>query len=209
VTKRIYSRLLSFLTVSLLAFALPALAADEAAVGSAAPNFTLTDSNGQQHSLSDFEGKYVVLEWLNHDCPFVVKHYETGNMQMLQRTVTEDGGVWLSIISSAPGKQGYLTSEEANKLSEEKNAAHTGLLFDPEGTVGKMYGAKTTPHMYIINPEGELIYAGAIDDKPSTRKSDVEGAHNYVMAALTQAKAGEEITNPTTTAYGCSVKYAS
>jgi len=198
----------SITLISILLFLFAPIAfAQDAKVGSEAPSFTLTDTNGTEHSLSDFRGKFVVLEWLNHDCPFVVKHYESGNMQKLQREHAENDGVWLSVVSSVPGKQGYVTPEEGNKLAEEKNAAPAGILLDTEGSVGKMYGAKTTPHMYVIDPEGKLIYAGAIDDKPTTNLSDVEGAHNYVMAAISQAKAGQEVVNPTTVAYGCSVKY--
>jgi peroxiredoxin len=194
-----------FLFVNLLTT--PVSADSNIAVGETAPEFTLTDTNGETHSLSDFRGNYVILEWLNHDCPFVVKHYDTGNMQAMQRQTTEEGMTWLTINSSAPGKQGYTSPEKANQLAEKKEAAPTAILLDPEGNVGRMYDAKVTPHMYVINPEGVLIYDGAIDDKPSTRKADVEGAHNYVMAALNQARAGEEVSTPSTTPYGCTVKY--
>ena len=176
-------------------------------VGEAAPDFTLSDFNGQTRSLSEFGGKLIVLEWLNHDCPFVKKHYRSGNMQRLQRTYTDQGVVWLSINSSAPRKQGHLTPEKARRLTEEKGAAPTTVLLDPEGKVGRRYGAKTTPHMFIIDRQGLLIYAGAIDDSPSTDPADVATATNYVQAAFDEALAGKSISVPATASYGCSVKY--
>ena len=185
-----------------------AAAADGVAVGEEAPNFTLTDVEEQARSLSEFEGRFVVLEWLNHDCPFVRKHYGSGNMQQLQRTYTARGVVWLSINSSAPGKQGHLTAQEGRRLTREKDAVPTAVLLDPSGTVGQRYGAKTTPQLFIINPDGIVIYTGAIDDKPSTRPADLAGATNYVQAALEEALAGRPISTPSTTSYGCSVKYA-
>lgn len=185
----------------------PRLAVADAIVGQAAPAFTLTDTNGEQHSLADLKGKYVVLEWINHDCPFVKKHYGSGNMQKLQKKYTEKGVVWLSINSSAPGKQGNFPPEKANELTKEKNASPTAVLLDPDGTVGKEYGAKTTPHMYVIDPQGMLIYAGGIDDKPSTEASDIPTARNHVDQALTEALAGKPITVASSTPYGCSVKY--
>lgn len=178
--------------------------------GQEAPDFTLTDTNGQAHSLSDFSGQYVVLEWINHECPFVVRHYQSGNMQALQREVTGMGGIWLSINSSNVGKQGYTSAEEANALTERLNAAPTAVLFDTDGTVGRMYDARTTPHMYIISPEGILIYQGAIDDRRSgqlMREGEVDEINNYVRAALQAHIAGEEIEHHTTRAYGCTVKY--
>lgn len=174
---------------------------------SMAPEFTLTDSNGQSHSLSEFKGKYVVLEWVNYDCPFVKKHYTPGNMQGLQKNLTEEGAVWLSINSSAEGNQGAYSADEVNQIMENSGAMPTAYLFDTDGTVGKMYGAKTTPHMYVINPEGVLIYQGAIDSIPSFDSADIKAADNYVMKALSQAKAGETVSSPTTQPYGCSVKY--
>lgn len=175
--------------------------------GEVAPEFTLTDSKGVTHNLSDFRGKYVVLEWVNHGCPFVVKFYSAGKMQELQGKAAEDGVVWLSICSSAEGKQGFMTPAEWNAKIEETGTAAAAVLIDAEGKVGKLYGAKTTPHMYVIDPEGSLIYQGAIDSVRSTDSADIEGAENYVMAALAQHKAGEKITTPQTQAYGCSVKY--
>jgi len=176
-------------------------------VGQPAPEFTLKDSNGQSHNLSDFKGKFVVLEWLNHGCPFVQKHYNGGNMQGLQKEYTGKDVVWLSIVSSAPGKQGHMSPEETNKTKAEKNSAATAVLIDEEGTVGKLYDAKVTPELFVINPEGTLIYAGAIDDKKSVDAADVAGAKNYVKQALDEALAGNPVSEPTTEAYGCSVKY--
>lgn len=174
-----------------------------------APNFNLTDSKGNTVSLSDYQGKYVVLEWTNHLCPYVKKHYESDNMQALQRKYTEKDVVWLSIISSAPGKQGYVDSSEAEALTASRNAAPTHVLFDPEGDVGKMYGAKTTPHMYIIDPKGELRYAGGIDSIKSARQSDIPKAVNYVDESLTSLLNGDGVKKKLTPPYGCSVKYKS
>lgn len=179
----------------------------QVANGAAAPEFTLKDSKGQTHSLSDFKGKYVILEWVNHGCPFVKKHYDTGNMQDLQKKYTDKGMVWLTICSSAPGKQGHQTPEQWEKTYTAKKKASTAILLDEDGKVGKAYGAKVTPHMYIINPEGELIYQGAIDDDRSANKDKARTANNYVKAALKAAQAGEPIPNANNNPYGCSVKY--
>lgn len=176
--------------------------------GQPAPDFTLTDSNGQSHKLSDFKGKLVVLEWLNHGCPFVKKHYGSGNMQQLQKEFTGKGVVWLSIVSSAPGKQGHMSPEETNKAKEESGSAATAVLIDEDGTVGRLYEAKTTPHMFIVGPEGTLIYSGAIDSVSSPDPADVVGAKNYVKQALEEALAGKPVSEPSTKAYGCGVKYA-
>lgn len=176
-------------------------------VGEAAPDFTVVDSNGNMHTLSDYLGQRVILEWTNHDCPYVRKHYNSGNMQSLQEEATADGTVWLSVISSAPGLQGYVSDEEANNLTASRGAQPTAVLLDPEGTVGRLYDARTTPHMYVIDEEGVLRYMGAIDDQPTTRASSVEIANNYVLAALANMDAGEAVALPETTAYGCSVKY--
>jgi peroxiredoxin len=192
-------------TLALLVAAGTAVAAPS--VGQPAPEFTLTDSNGQSHNLSDFKGKFVVLEWLNHGCPFVQKHYDGGNMQGLQKEYTGKDVVWLSIVSSAPGKQGNMSPEETNKTKEEKGSAATAILIDEDGTVGKLYDAKVTPELFVINPEGNLIYAGAIDDKKSVDAADVAGARNYVKQALDEAMAGKPVSTPQTEAYGCSVKY--
>jgi peroxiredoxin len=179
----------------------------EAEIGKSAPDFTLPDSSGKSHSLSDYEGKIVVLEWLNHGCPFVKKHYNSGNMQALQKAYTEKGVIWFSIISSAPGKQGYCTPEQASEITKEKNAAPTAVLLDPEGSVGRLYGAKTTPHMFIISKEGKLVYNGGIDDIRSTDVEDVAKAKNYVQEALDELLAGKEVPDKTSQPYGCSVKY--
>lgn len=184
------------------------VSAADPSVGKPAPDFSLSDTNGKVQKLSDYKGKYVVLEWLNHGCPFVKKHYESGNMQALQKEWTAKDVVWLSINSSAPGEQGNYPPEEANKLTMEKGAAPTALLLDPEGKVGKSYGAKTTPHMYVINPGGVLIYKGAIDSIESTDQADIPKAKNYVSAALSEAMTGKKtLTTSSTKPYGCSVKY--
>ena len=175
--------------------------------GEAAPEFSAVDSNGQTHKLSDYRGKFVVLEWTNSGCPFTRKHYSSGNMQNLQKQWTSKGVVWLTVLSSAPGKEGYMTAEQENAYLKEKGAAPTAALMDPNGELGHLYGAKATPHMYVVDPKGKLIYAGAIDDKPSTDKSDIQGARNYVSAALTEAMSGKPVTTTSTEAYGCSVKY--
>ncbi|MCB1323279.1 MAG: thioredoxin family protein [Leptospiraceae bacterium] len=175
--------------------------------GQPAPAFTLPDTNGNQISLSDYRGQFVVLEWVNYDCPYVRKHYDSGNMQALQRKFTEAGVTWLSINSSAPGKQGNFTPEQVNDLIQSKDAAPSAYLMDPAGEVGRNYGAKATPHMFVINPEGVIIYQGAIDDKPTTDTDDIAGARNYVDEALTLAMQGQPVEVNGTSAYGCSVKY--
>lgn len=178
-------------------------------VGAPAPAFTATDSNGVTHSLADFRGKTVVLEWTNHDCPFVIKHYATDNMQALQRAATATGVVWLAVISSAPGEQGHVSGAEANRIAAERKAAPTAILLDPDGTVGRAYAARTTPHMYIIDAAGTLVYMGGIDDRPTADKADVPGATNFVRAALDDIAAGRPVATPTSRPYGCSVKYKS
>ena len=179
-----------------------------ARVGEAAPGFSLGATNGKPVSLADQRGKIVVLEWTNHECPYVRKHYESGNMQSLQKEAVGQGVVWLTVISSAPGTQGHVSTKEAEDLTATRKAGPTAVLFDPAGTVGKAYGATNTPHMYVIDKVGTLIYAGAIDDRPTSRKSDVPGAHNYVRAALQSVAAGQPVKTPVTRAYGCTVKYA-
>jgi peroxiredoxin len=181
----------------------------ETEVGKAAPNFSLPDTNGKTHTLSDLKGKYIVLEWYQPDCPFVGKHYKSGNMQSLQREFTARGVTWLSIDSSAPGEQGNYPADELNKISAQVGAARTALLLDPAGKVGRLYGAKTTPDMYIIDPKGILVYKGAIDNKRSTDLADVKTATNYVKVALDAVMAGKTVPTATTQPYGCSVKYAS
>jgi peroxiredoxin len=184
-----------------------AVAADPASVGAPAPAFTLADAAGKTRSLAEFRGRYVVLEWVNFGCPFVRKHYDSGNMQDLQRSYTSRGVVWLSICSSAPGKQGFFEGKELReRIAGEKSSA-TAYLVDMEGKIGQAYGAKTTPHMYIINPEGTLIYAGGIDDKASTNKEDLKTAVNYVREALNAALDGKPVKITNSRPYGCSVKY--
>jgi peroxiredoxin len=183
-------------------------AAVQPKVGAPAPPFTAPATSGTSQSLADLRGKIVVLEWTNHDCPYVRKHYESGNMQALQREATGQGVVWLSIVSSAPGTQGYVTPPQADELTASRKAAPTAVLLDPQGTVGKLYGATNTPHMYVIDKAGTLAYAGALDDRPTTRRADIQGANNYVRAALQSVMSGEPVKTPVTRAYGCTVKYA-
>ncbi len=173
-----------------------------------APAFTLTDTKGQSHSLSDFAGKWVVLEWTNHGCPYVKKHYNSGNMQSLQEKYTDSGVVWLSICSSAPGKQGHMDNAGWQAAIADKGIKATAVLIDEDGAVGKRYGATTTPHMFVINPDGDLVYRGAIDSVRSTDAADIEQADNYVAAVLDAGMAGEELPYESTKPYGCSVKYA-
>lgn len=179
----------------------------ETEVGKPAPDFALKDTSGTEYKLSDLKGKYVVLEWVNYGCPFVKKHYDSQNMQKLQKEAAGKGVVWLSICSSGPGKQGNFPPAEAAKQSEAYGAAAKAYLIDEEGTVGKLYGAKTTPDMFVINPEGVLIYKGAIDDQPSPDTATIDGAKNYVELALNEASAGKPVSTPSTKPYGCSVKY--
>lgn len=178
-----------------------------AKVGEKAPSFTATDSNGKTHSLADYKGKFVVLEWHNKDCPFVKKHYDSKNMQGLQKDYTAKGVVWLTVISSKKNSQGYLTNDEANKYFQEQEMASNAFLIDEKGVIGKAYGAKVTPHMYVINPEGTLLYAGAIDDNSSSDASVIATSKNYVKAALDESMAGKKVSVATSKAYGCGVKY--
>lgn len=177
--------------------------------GKPAPDFTLKTAgttNGEV-KLSDFKGKVVVLEWLNHGCPFVRKHYDSGNMQNLQSKYVGKNVIWWSVISSAPGKQGHVTSDEARQDMVKNKSAATNVLLDPTGKVGKLYEAKTTPHMYIIGKDGTLVYQGAIDDKPDTDKNSIATAKNYVAEALDLTLADKKVTHATTKSYGCAVKY--
>jgi peroxiredoxin len=196
-------------TIAAVAAALAMSAAADAApvVGKPAPQFTVTDSNGKSHSLSDYRGKTVVLEWTNDGCPYVKKHYGAGNMQKLQAEVAAAGGVWLSIISSAPGKQGYVKGAQANQLTASRNAKPTAVLLDPAGAIGRAYEAQTTPHMFVVDPKGTLRYMGAIDDQPSTDASTVATARNYVREAFKAVAAGGTVAETATDPYGCSVKY--
>ena len=176
-------------------------------VGKPAPSFALVDTHGNSRQLSDFVGKVVVLEWTNHQCPFVRKHYGANNMQRLQKQYTDKGIIWLSIISSAPGKQGYVEADRANELTTSRGAHPTAVLLDPNGNVGRAYGARTTPHMYIIDADGVLVSMGAIDSIRSANQADIEQAVNYVALGLDEVLAGQPVSNPVTRPYGCSVKY--
>jgi peroxiredoxin len=193
------------------AFALTGLtgrAADSAAVGQAAPNFKLEGADGKSHSLSSYAGKYVVLEWTNPQCPFVKKFYGSNTMQNLQKEETAKGVAWVRINSGAPGHEGSQTPGELASYIKENHVAATASLLDPTGKVGHMYGARNTPQMFVIDPKGTLIYAGGIDNKPSTDPGDISSATNYVTAALSEAMAGKPVTVATAPPYGCSVKYA-
>lgn len=183
----------------------PALA--DAVPGKEAPGFTATDSNGKTVNLADFRGRTVVLEWTNDGCPYVGKHYKSGNMQKLQKEAADQGVVWLSVISSAKGEQGYVDGAGANKLTVDRKAVPAAVLLDPTGAIGRAYGAKTTPHMYVVDKEGKLVYNGAIDDKPTSNLADVGPARNYVREALAAVKDGKSVATAATRAYGCSVKY--
>jgi peroxiredoxin len=176
-------------------------------VGEPAPDFTGTDTRGTSQTLSDYRGKTVILEWTNHDCPYVRKHYNSGNMQQQQQDAAGQGAVWLSIISSAPGKQGHVTAAEADALTAQRNAAPSAVILDESGDIGRLYGARTTPHMYIIDAEGKLVYMGGIDSIPSSNPADIEKAVQYVPAALAQMAEGQAIVSSVTRPYGCSVKY--
>ncbi|MGQ0741529.1 MAG: thioredoxin family protein [Alphaproteobacteria bacterium] len=198
--------LLSCASAAMLAFGASAFAAT---TGAPAPQFTGTDSNGATHSLGDYKGKTVILEWTNAECPYVKKHYGTKNMQSLQTDTSEDGIVWLTVNSQAPGKQGYVTPEEQNQITKQAGAHPTAVLLDPDGKIGEAYSAKTTPHMYVIDASQTLVYQGAIDDKPTADWDSVKGAKNYVRQALSEMKAGKPVSQAETTAYGCAVKYGS
>jgi len=183
--------------------------ADIPPVGTAAPEFSAPDTNGKAQSLSEYKGKYVVLEWFNPECPFVKKHYGSDNMQKLQNEFTSKGVVWLTIDSNAPCTEGNLDADGAKKVMASWKTKQTALLLDPESKIAKLYGAKNTPNMVIINPEGKIIYEGAIDSKASPNPADIPSSTNYVKAALEESLAGKPVSNPTTKPYGCSVKYKS
>ena len=186
----------------------PVSAAAQAVVGSLAPQFTATDSRGQTQTLNEYRGKYVVLEWHNQGCPYTRKHYVSGNMQSLQKEWTAKGVVWFTVISSAPGEQGYVTDSEENEYLTRMHADPTAVLMDPQGKLGRQYDAKTTPEIYVIDPQGKLIYEGAIDDRPTPDPGDIQGADNFLSDALTEAMAGKPVAHAYTRSYGCSVKYA-
>jgi hypothetical protein len=199
--------LLKSAAIAVAGFLMTAAAYATPEIGKPAPDFSAVDSNGKSVKLSDYRGKTVVLEWTNDGCPYVKKHYASNNMQTLQKEEAAKGIVWLTIISSAPGSQGYLTGDEANKLTETRGAAPTAVVLDPEGAVGHLYDARTTPHMFIVNGEGALVYMGGIDDKATTDVEDIKSAKNYVRAALDDLAVGAPIENAVTRPYGCSVKY--
>ncbi len=186
---------------------LPIISSAQVKVGDAAPAFTAADSHGQTQKLEQYRGKYVVLEWHNHNCPFTKKHYSSGNMQGLQKEWTAKGVVWFTVISSAPGADGYVTADEENAYVSQVHAAPSAVLLDPDGKLGHMYNAKTTPHMFVIDPEGKVIYEGAIDNRPTPDPDDVKGAENYVSDALLASMAGKAVNPAYTRPYGCSVKY--
>lgn len=191
--------------IAALALTVPLHAQPE--IGKPAPDFTLKDLDGKEHSLSDFKGKTVVLEWVNYGCPFVKKHYDSKNMQKLQKKATDDGVVWLAVCSSAPGKQGNETPETGKTKTKDVGSEATAYLVDESGKVGKLYNAKTTPEMFVINKEGVLVYMGAIDDKPTPSPDSIAGAVNHVENALAELAAGKPVTTASTKPYGCSVKY--
>ncbi|HEX8258198.1 MAG TPA: redoxin domain-containing protein [Allosphingosinicella sp.] len=200
-------------TASALSLALAACGPDIAEtladlpVGQAAPDFRASEANGRPVTLADFAGRTIVLEWNNPDCPTVRKHYDSGNMQNTQAAATAQGAVWLTINSSAEGNQGHMTPAEAKAFTATHPSRRTAYLLDPNGEVGRAYGAKATPHLYVINPAGTLVYNGGIDDKPTQDPADIPGARNHVLAALGELKAGKPVSVPTSRAYGCSVKY--
>ncbi|HCU26088.1 MAG TPA: thioredoxin family protein [Deltaproteobacteria bacterium] len=185
----------------------PSLGFAEAVVGQAAPAFQVKDATGKDQTLSNYAGQWVVLEWYNKDCPYVRKHYGSGNMQNLQKTYTAKGVKWLTVLSSAPGKQGYLEAAQALENAKQVGSAATAVLLDPSGAMGQAYGAKTTPHMYVIDPKGKLVYAGAIDDNNSANPAVIPTSKNYVAAALDEALAGKAVMVSSSQPYGCSVKY--
>jgi len=200
---KIKTALLTFLALTMTS---PAYAS-MAKIGEHAPAFTTMDIHGKAFNLEDQKGKIVVLEWTNHDCPFVMKHYGTGNMQASQKAATEQGVVWVSIVSSALGNQGNVTPEQAQKIVLNVQANATTRILDPSGEIGHLYGAKTTPHMYVIDKDGKLAYMGAMDDHPSPNPKAVEGAQNYVLKAIDELIKGEAVSMASTKPYGCSVKY--
>jgi hypothetical protein len=185
-----------------------AITCAEALVGKRAPDFSLPDTQGKVHRLSEYHGRFVVLEWTNSQCPFVGKHYRSGNLPRIQRKYRARGVVWLAICSSAPGKPGYMTPGEAEQWMHRVGFGGNAYLKDPEGKVGQVYGARTTPHLFLIGPEGTLLYAGAVDDVPSVDPQDIPRAHNYIEEALDRALEGKAVPHPNTVPYGCSVKYA-
>jgi peroxiredoxin len=202
------SRRQALIAAACAALAVPAALAQTATVGQSAPAFQLADTQGKTVKLADFRGKFVVLEWTNPGCPFVVKHYGSQNMQALQKEASGRGVVWLSISSTAPGHTDYLAPAALAAQYQTWGAAPAAMLMDDAGQVGRAYGARTTPHMYVIDPKGVLVYAGGIDDKRTANPDDVKTAKNFVRAALAEAMAGKPVSTPTAAPYGCSIKYA-
>lgn len=196
------------LSMAVLGLSLSTALAAPAVVGQAAPAFSAVDSAGKTVALADFKGRTVVLEWVNPSCPYVRKHYDSANMQATQKSAVAQGVVWLSVNSTHPGHAEYRKPAEMVAWTRQQGAAPTHTLMDGEGTIGRAYGARTTPHMYIVDAQGKLAYAGGIDDRPSANPADVKGAKNYVVAALADLAAGKPVAQPSTRAYGCSVKYA-
>lgn len=177
------------------------------AAGQSAPDFTLTDISGKQRSLAEYKGKYVVLEWFNSECPFVQKHYESSNMQSLQKKYGGKGVVWLTINSTSPDSSNYRSPAQSQQIARDWSINSAAFMLDPDGKVGQAYGARTTPHMWVIDPQGKVIYSGGIDDKATYRPADVQGARNFVAAALDESMAGKPVAVPAAAPYGCSVKY--
>ena len=200
--KKLVAALLAMSMASLVSLAQAA-----AAPGQAAPEFSLVDINGKMQKLSDYRGKYVVLEWFNSECPFVQKHYESGNMQSLQARYTQKGVVWLGVNSTSPRHSNFRDPVSSQAILKDWKSAPTAFVLDPDGKVGKQYGARTTPHMYVIDPKGTLVYVGGIDDKPSTSQRDIPTAKNLVAAALDESLGGKPVGTPSAMPYGCSVKY--
>ena len=198
-------------TLAAAAFAVPTLSATAFAagpdLGKPAPDFAAADTTGKPVKLSDFKGKLVILEWSNHQCPYVRKHYGAGNMQKTQEAARAMGVTWITIISSAPGEQGHVNAAEANKLTTERNAKPHHVVLDPKGQIGRLYEARVTPHMFIIGTDGKLLYKGAIDSIRSSRQSDIASAKNYVIAALGEIKGGKQVADADTIAYGCTIHY--
>jgi len=206
------NKLIKFFSLPILSFITVVMAGAVNAspeIGAPAPDFSVVDTNGDSVSLSELKGKTVVLEWTNHGCPYVVKHYDSGNMQALQEEAAADEVVWVSVISSAKGKQGYVDADTANQLSSDRNASPSHVLLDSTGEIGHLYAARTTPHMFVIDANGNLAYKGGIDSVPTADPADIDGATNYVRAALTEIKDGKAVSTPTSRPYGCSVKYSS
>jgi len=203
---------MSFLKIAAASMALAFVSSQVIAdpiIDKAAPVFSGKAADGSTINLADLKGKTVVLEWTNHDCPYVIKHYESGNIPKLQKEALAKDVVWLQVISSAPGEQGFVDGAKAQKVNEYRNSVPTNTILDPEGTIGKLYGAKTTPHLYVINPEGSLVYKGGIDSIKSSKQQDIPDATNYVRETLDALAAGKKVPHPSTAPYGCSIKYAS